>query len=92
MKTTRMLVAASASALLLTLAGCWDDDDNTVAVVEPPIVKPSTEVPDSAGVSAAAFVSYILSLGANDESSEPLTIKDAFAVPPDDSSEPTPLV
>ncbi len=93
MKITRLLLAASASTLVLTLAGCWGDDNNdAVTVVEPPGPKPSTEVPDSAGVSAAAFVSYILTLGASDESSEPLTIKDVFAVPPEDSAEPAPLV
>jgi len=87
MKTTKMLLAASGAALLLTLSGCWDDDDDTLA--ETP---PSTAVPDSAGVSAAAFVSYILTLGAGDETSEPLTLNDAFAVPAEDSAEPTPLV
>ena len=92
MKIARIIVAASASALVLSLTGCWDDDNADTVAVAPPGITPSTEVPDSAGVSAAAFVSYILSLAAGDESSEPLTIKDAFAVPPDDSAEPTPLV
>ena len=87
MTTTRMLLAAGGAAVVLTLAGCWDDDDDTVA--ETPA---STAVPDSAGVSAAAFVSYILTLGANDESSEPLTLSDTFAVPPEESADPTPLV
>ena len=92
MKATRLLLAAGASALVLTLAGCWDDDNDDTVAVTPPGTTPSKEVPDSAGVSAAAFVSYILTLGASDESSEPLTIKDAFAVPPEDSADPTPLV
>ena len=87
MTITRMLLAASGAAAVLTLAGCWDDDNDPVA--ETP---PSTAVPDSAGVSVAAFVSYILTLGASDESSEPLTLNDTFAVPPEDSAEPTPLV
>jgi len=87
-----MLLAASASALVLTLAGCWDDDNDDTVAVEPPGIAPTKEVPDSAGVSAAAFVSYILTLGASDETSEPLMIKDAFSVPPEDSAEPTPLV
>ena len=43
------------------------------------------------GVSTAALVSFILGLGGSDESSEPLTIKDTFAVPADDAAEPTPL-
>ncbi len=89
MKHQRKLYAAAAVAALLSLAGCWDDDNNDPPVTPPPVA--STEVPDSAGVSVAAFFSYILSLGASDESSEPLTIKDSFAVPADESSEPTPL-
>ena len=86
MKITRVLLVSSAAALLLTLAGCWGDSNDSVQ--ETP---PNTAVPDSAGVSAAAFFSYILTLGASDESSEPLTIKDTFAVPPEEGAEPTPL-
>ena len=91
MKMTSMIVAAGASAVVLSLTGCWDDDNGDTVVVAPPGVTPSTEVPDSAGVSAAAFVSFILGLAAGDESSEPLTIKDGFAVPPEDTAEPIPL-
>ncbi len=89
MKINRMLLAAGGSALVLTLAGCWADDNNNDVVAVTP---PSTAVPDSAGASAAAFVSYILTLGASDESSEPLTLTGTFAVPAEDSAEPTPLV
>ena len=63
MKATRLLLAAGASALVLTLAGCWDDDNDDTVAVTPPGTTPSKEVPDSAGVSAAAFVSYILPWG-----------------------------
>ena len=87
MKITRMLLAASGAAAVLTLAGCWDDDNDTVAEVPA-----STAVPDSAGVSAAALVSYIMTLSASDESSEPLTLGDSFAVPPEESADSTPLV
>ena len=86
MTMTRTLIAAACAAVALTLGGCFDDDDDDV--VAPPVVN---EVPDSAGVSAAAFFSYLLSLSATDETSEPAEIRDVFAVPADDSSEPTPL-
>lgn len=76
--TTTCLVAA------LSLAGCWESDDDDP--VPPTAV---TEVPDSAGVSTATFVSFILGLAANDETSEPLTIRDPFAVPADETAEPT---
>ena len=87
MNSTRLIMAAASAALALSLAGCWDDDeDNTV----PPVALPAA-VPDSAGASASAFLTYLPTLSATDESSEPLTIGDAFAVPADDTSEPTPL-
>ena len=87
MKNHQKLLAATGLIATLGLAGCWHDDNNNAAV--PPTA--STEVPDSAGLSTAAFVSFILALGASDESSEPLTIKETFAVPADDTAEPTPL-
>lgn len=87
MKITRKLFAATAVASASVLVGCWGGGgDDPVAT---PVV---TEVPDSAFASASAFVTYIMTLGANDESSEPLTIKDTIAVPPENSAEPTPLV
>ena len=76
-------------ASTLTLAGCWDDDDGDPGPSPNPPA--STEVPDSAGVGTASFFSFLLSLSATDESSEPLTIKDSFAVPADESAESTPL-
>jgi hypothetical protein len=85
MKKHSRLWAVTGVAAALALAGCWSDSN------DPEPMAASTEVPDSAGVSTAAFVSYLLSLNANDESSEPLTIKSSFAVPADDAAEPTVL-
>ena len=89
MKNQRKLLAAAGLMAALGLAGCWHNDDDPAPPVPPVAI---TEVPDSAGVSTAALVSFILGLSASEESSEPLTIKDTFAVPPDDSAEPTPLI
>ena len=86
MNSTRLIAAAMAAALALSLGGCWDDDDDTL----PPVAVPAA-VPDSAGASAAAFITYLPTLSATDESSEPLTIGDTFAVPADDTSEPAPV-
>ena len=88
MKLQRKMLAAAAVAAALALAGCWDDDDNTDPT-PPPV--PVAEVPDSAGVSTATFVAFILGLGGSDESSEPLIIKDTFAVPADETGEPATL-
>jgi hypothetical protein len=85
MKNHRRLLAATGLMAALAVAGCWGDDDDPA----PPTV--ATEVPDSAGVDTASFVAFILGLSTSDESSEPLTIGDAFAVPADETSEPTPL-
>ena len=86
MNKTRLIVAAAGAAMLFSLGGCWDDnEDNTV----PPIVV--NDVPDSAAVSTASFVSYLLALSGSDDSSEPATLRDSIAVPADDTSEPTPL-
>ena len=86
MKTYRNLLAATAGVAALALAGCWGGNDD-----EPVPMPASTEVPDSAGLSTAAFVSYLLTLGTGDESAEPLTLKDTFAVPAEETADSTPL-
>jgi hypothetical protein len=84
MTTHRKLLAAIGLIAALGLAGCWGSDGgDSVPTVA------GTDVPDSAGVSTSAFVSFILGLSASDESSEPLALKDTFAVPADESGEPT---
>ena len=84
MKNHRKLLAATGIALALALTGCWGDDDSDTTAA-------STDVPDSAGISTASFVSFILGLDRNDESSEPLLLRDTFVVPADEAAEPTPL-
>ena len=86
MNTTRKIGLAAALAATLVLGACGGDDDD-----ETPAASNQLEVPESAGASGAAFVGYIQGLGAGDEVAEPLTIKDAFAVPPSDDTEPLPL-
>lgn len=87
MNKLQKLLVASGLIAALGLAGCSNRDDDDP--VPPPAA--SGEVPDSAGLSTAAFVSFIMGLSATDESSEPLTLKDTFAVPADETGEPTPL-
>ena len=45
-------------------------------------------VSDNVGVSVKAFMSYLLVMGASDETSEPATIKETFTVPSDEANEP----
>ena len=88
MKPMRELGMATGLAMALSLGGCWggSDDDNT-----PVAAGTGQDVPDSAGASAVAFVAYLLTLVASDETSEPAVIKDSFAVPPDDAGDAQPL-
>lgn len=86
MKIQRKLLAATGLAAVLSVAGCWGGNDD-----EPESPPAGTVVPDGAAVNTASFVSFILGLSASDESSEPSTIKDTFAVPADETAEPTPL-
>lgn len=82
MKTSRKVWLAAALGMALTLAGCFDSNDDT------PVAGNGTDVPDSAGASVSAFISYLQALKADDETSEPATIKDSFEVPPDESNDP----
>jgi hypothetical protein len=90
MKTSSKLwLAAGLAAALVTVAGCSDsNDDNTTTSGNPG----AATVPDSAGTTVASFMAYLIGLDANDEKSEPLLIKDSFAVPADEGNDPLPVV
>ena len=90
MKTSSKLwLAGGLTAALLGLAGCSgsSDDGNANAGGSPQVAS----VPDSAGSTVAAFMAYMIGLDPNDEKSEPLLIKESFAVPPDEASDGQPL-
>ena len=87
MNISRKVWLAAALGTALTVAGCFHDSSD-----DTPAAGSGTEVPDSAGTSVSAFISYLLALKSDDETSEPATISDAFAVPPDEDNEPQPLV
>lgn len=78
MNKTRTLWLGVAVATTLAVVSCGGGGGGGVAV-DP------TVVPDSAGVSTAAFLDFIQSLSTTDETSEPLTISDNFAVPDDET-------
>ncbi len=80
MTTTRKIATAAALSLTLIVGGCGDGGG--LAPVD------TAAVPDSAGVSVASFIDFILSLSADDETSDPLTISETFAVPEDEINEP----
>ena len=88
MKTSSKLwLMGGLVAALLTVAGCSDNnnDNGNQGSGEP------ATVPDSAGSTVASFIAYLKGLNPNDETSEPLLIKDSFAVPADESNDSQPL-
>ena len=89
MKTTNMIWATVGLMTTLLLGGCGSNDDEDHVAGTP---APSTSVPDSAGVSADAFITFLMTLKSNDETSEPLTLGNNFAVPDEDAGDPQPLV
>lgn len=89
MKTTTRIFSTVGLMATLLVGGCGGDDGDDQAATTP---APSTSVPSSAGVSAGAFITYLMTLNPNDETSEPLTLGNGFAVPDDDASVPQPLV
>lgn len=87
MKTSsKIWLAGGLAAALVTLAGCssGSSDGNVTFGGNQPV----STVPDSAGTSVATFLAFLMGLDPNDESSEPLLIKDSFAVPPDEVNDP----
>jgi hypothetical protein len=88
MKTLRMLSLLAALMVSAAVTGCWTDDDDEAP---PPTGTVAVPVPDSAGTSSASFVSFLMGLAASDETSEPYTIPDSFAVPADETADVKPL-
>ena len=70
-------------ATLVAMSGCGGGGSGGFAAAPPPA--PITAVPDSAGVSGASFVAFIMGLALGDETSEPLTFSAAFVDPPEDN-------
>jgi hypothetical protein len=95
MKPTKKLLALIGLTVALVASGCSSDNNssnnNANNGVTPPTVSESF-VPDSASVSNEAYISYLLSLNAADEASEPLSLKESFAVSADEVNDPQPLV
>ncbi len=85
MKITRNLCLVPGLAMALIVSGCAGGGDGPSTTVDP------TVVPASAGASPAAFMAFLGTLSDSDETSEPLTLGDNFAVPDDDANDPQPL-
>ena len=89
MKTiTRIFLTLGLMAALM-VGGCGSNNNDDQVATTP---APSTSVPGSAGASANAFIAFLTTLNPNDETSEPLTLCNSFAVPDEDTGESQPLV
>lgn len=89
MKTPKTILMVAGLSMALVLAGCWGDDGDQSANGSNGSDTPGT-VPDSASVSVKSFIDFILALGQNDETSDPLVLRD-FSVPSDEMGDPQPL-
>ena len=81
MNTTKKMLWVAALVTPLVVVGCGGGSNDNAVTAD------VTTVPDSAAVSGASFLSFISSLLSDDETSEPLTISDNFAVPLDEENE-----
>ena len=97
MKTSSKLwLTGGLAAALVTLSGCSGSDDGNGSGSASGAggtqgASGSATVPDSAGSTVASFMAYMIGMDPNDEKSEPLLIKDSFAVPDDEASDSQPL-
>jgi hypothetical protein len=86
MNATKKMLIALAMVAPIVIVGCGGGDSNDNSQTAD-----TTAVPESAGTSVAAFMSFLSSLASNDETSEPLTVSDSFAVPADETNDPQPV-
>ena len=91
--TFKFWLAGGLAAVLVLSAGCSSSSGTDIgnnsgnnSGGNPGTAGPAS-VPDGAGTTVASFLAFLLALDPNDETSEPLLIKDSFAVPVDEDSE-----
>lgn len=83
MKHINVLSFAASLVAVLAIAGCGSNSSDSGSSS----VATGTSVPASAGESVNAFINYLASLNPNDETSEPATLSDSFAVPEDETND-----
>lgn len=94
MKTLHRLGSAAVLAASLAVGACGSSDSGSSGAVSSPpapvgatLPAAGTPVPAGAGVSVAAFISFLQGLNGTDETSEPFSIPDSFAVPDDEAND-----
>ena len=85
MGTTRKLYATIGLGISLSLGACGGGSRHD------DLRGDGVTVPSDASRNSSNFVTYVGSLSATDETSQPLLLPDSFMVPDDDTSDPIPL-
>lgn len=96
MKNSTKYVSAIALVAMLALAGCsggGDSGDANGGTSNPggSQIQADNEVPESAGASSSAFIAFLKSMMTDDETSEPMKMREGWAVPDDDIGDPAPM-
>ena len=51
----------------------------------------TTEVPESAGLGSSAFIAFLKTMMREDDTSDPMTMREGWKVPDDDVGDPQPM-
>lgn len=93
MKTLQKLGSAAALIAAFAIAGCGSSDSGADGSSGSAGGLPSSgaPVPAGTGASVSAFFAFLQGLSSTDETSQPYTIPESFAVPDDETNGSTPL-
>jgi len=95
-KTLHTLGSVAVLAATLALSACGSsssdsgiDTGGTTGPVSGAQPVQGAPLPAGVGASGAAFLAYLRGLSGTDETSEPFSIPDSFAVPDDEANDPS---
>ena len=95
MKNSTKSASALALVAMLALAGCGGGGsgggETTNSGTGQGQAQIANEVPESAGTSSSAFIAFLKTMMTDDETSEPMKIREGWAVPADDTGDPAPM-
>lgn len=95
MKKSTLSGSALTLVAMLALAGCGGGGSGgggtTNSGTGQGQAQIANEVPESAGTSSSAFIAFLKTMMTDDETSEPMKIREGWAVPADDTGDPAPM-
>ena len=95
MKKSTLSGSALTLVAMLALAGCGGGGsgggETTNSGTGQGQAQIANEVPESAGTSSSAFIAFLKTMMTDDETSEPMKIREGWAVPADDTGDPAPM-